>query len=184
MQRCGPVLRELAAQGVRLRLLYLGGGFPADYCAEPVPALPEIASRVLDALDDLPYVPEEVVCEPGRAVVAEAATLATTVIGRTERDGRHWVFVDVGAYNGLMETAQTGGRMEFPLATSRHDSAGTIRCTVTGPSCDSSDTLFMDAELPDGTVVGDRLYVGSAGAYSLCYAAPFNGFPVPRSLYV
>ena len=94
------------------------------------------------------------------------------------------MFVDVGAYNGLMEAAQTGGRMEFPLSSSRQPGAGTLRGTLTGPSCDSSDTLFQDAELPADIAVGDRLYIGAAGAYSLCYAAPFNGFPIPRPVYL
>lgn len=184
VRKCGPVMTSLERRGIRLTLLDLGGGFPADYGVEPVPSLSAIGARVLQALDELPYLPGEVLCEPGRAVVAEAATLITTVIGRTERNGRDWVFVDVGAYNGLMEAAQTGGRMEFPLSSSRHQGAGTVRGTVTGPSCDSSDTLFQDAELPADLAVGDRLYIGSAGAYSLCYAAPFNGFPVPRPVYL
>ena len=184
---CAPLVRELQAAGVVLRLLDLGGGFPARYAShDRLPQLEQIADRVLAALGALPYVPEELVCEPGRAVVAEAAVLGTTVIGRAERDGRLWVYTDVGAYNGLMEAAQTGGTLAFPVTTSRRDTDGgaTVRCTVTGPSCDSSDTLLRDVELPAGLEVGDRLYFGSAGAYSLCYAAAFNGFPLPTAVYL
>lgn len=184
---CAPLVRDLLADGVRLRLLDLGGGFPARYGAgEVLPDLDDVGARVLDALDELPYVPEEVVCEPGRALVAEAAVLGATVIGLAERNGRLWVYTDVGAYNGLMEAAQTAGRLAFPVSTSRRDAAGspTVRCTVTGPSCDSSDTLLRDAELPAGLEVGDRLYLGSAGAYSLCYASTFNGFDLPTPVYL
>ena len=60
----------------------------------------------------------------------------------------------------------------------------TMRCTVTGPSCDTSDTLLQDADLPSSLKVGDRVYIGSSSAYSLCYAAPFNGFPVPVPVYL
>ena len=186
VRRCGPLLRELDRAGVRIRLLDIGGGFPARYAAdEQLPDLADIAAGVLDALASLPYEPELVVCEPGRAVVAEAAVLSATVIGTAEREGRTWVYTDVGAYNGLMEAAQTGGCLPFPVASSRNEqAAGTMRCTVTGPSCDSSDTVLRDALLPADTQVGDRLYFGTAGAYSLCYASPFNGFPVPRAVYV
>lgn len=180
---CGPVLSGLLRDGIELQLLDLGGGFPAHYDAAGVPDLEEVAGRALEAVDGLPYVPAELLCEPGRALVAEAATMATSVIGRTERGGRHWVYLDVGAYNGLMECAQTSGRMAFPLRTDRPDGPH-VRCTVTGPSCDSSDTLFRDALLPADLEVGDRVYIGSAGAYSLCYAAPFNGFPVPVPVYL
>ena len=187
VRSCAPVLSELLADGVRLRLLDLGGGFPAQYAgADAAPSLQDIADRVLHAVDALPYVPEELVCEPGRAVVAEAAVLGATVIGRADRQGRRWVYTDVGAYNGLMEAAQTGGTMAFPVTTSRLSRPGapTVLSTVTGPSCDSSDTLLADVELPADLEVGDRLYLASAGAYSVCYASGFNGFPVPRSVYL
>ncbi len=181
-----PLLTDLLAAGVRLRMLDLGGGFPARYApAEVLPDLEDVAQRVLEALPALPYVPEELFCEPGRAIVAEAAVLGATVIGRTERHGRLWVYTDVGAYNGLMEAAQTAGTLAFPVTTSLLDEAGpVVRCTVTGPSCDSSDTLLRDVGLPASLAVGDRLYLGSAGAYSLCYASAFNGFPLPTPLYL
>ena len=183
VRRCGPLLEELALAGLELPMLDLGGGFPAHYGGEDVPSIGAIAHRTLEALDALSYCPPEVVCEPGRALVAEAATMATTVIGRTEREGREWVYLDVGAYNGLMEAAQARGRMAFPLTTDA-EGTETMRCTVTGPSCDASDTLLQDADLPSSLQVGDRVYIGSAGAYSLCYAAPFNGFPVPVPVYL
>jgi ornithine decarboxylase len=184
VRACAPLLTELLADGVRLRLLDLGGGFPARYADETPPPLEDLAARVLDALDELPYLPDEVVCEPGRAVVAESAVLGATVIGLATREGRRWVYTDVGAYNGLMEAAQTGGRLAFPLRTSRTTPGPTVRGTVTGPSCDSSDTLLADVEVPADLEVGDRVYLSSAGAYSLCYAAAFNGFAVPRSVYL
>ena len=188
VELCGPLLHDLRRAGVRLSLLDIGGGFPARYAGEEsLPTLTDIADRVLRAIDGLPYQPEHVVCEPGRAIAAESAVLGATVIGRAVRDGRTWIYTDVGAYNGLMEAAQTGGALAFPVATARGarpEPATVMRCTVTGPSCDSSDTLLRDAQLPADIEVGDRLLFASAGAYSLCYASPFNGFAIPESVYV
>ena len=180
-----PVVHELAPHGILLDMLDIGGGFPAHYSLPP-PELPEIARHTLAALDRLPYLPAKVLCEPGRAIVAESAVLATTVIGRERRLGREWVYLDVGAYNGLMEAAQTRGRWRFPIRTGRGGRAGVplVACTVTGPTCDASDTLLNDVDLPDDLVIGDRLYIGSAGAYSLCYKSSFNGFDPPERLYV
>jgi ornithine decarboxylase len=108
--------------------------------------------------------------------------LVTTVLGREVRAGEEWLYLDVGAYNGLMETQQTVGQWRFPLWTSRpdHEFAAQIPYTVTGPTCDSSDTMFYGAPLPETLGEGDRLYVASAGAYTLSYASSFNGFPRPR----
>ena len=55
---------------------------------------------------------------------------------------------------------------------------------VTGPSCDSSDTMFYGVDLPETLEVGDRLYIGSTGAYTLSYASNFNGFPPPSQIFV
>ena len=56
--------------------------------------------------------------------------------------------------------------------------------TVTGPTCDSADTMFYGAPLPVTMAEGDRLYVASAGAYTLSYASSFNGFPPPHAVTV
>src|SRR5439155_21197859 len=161
------------------------GGFPARYTT-PVPALPLIASVIGDTLRRLPYRPPVLAAEPGRYLVAESGVLAATVIGVAEREAERWVHLDVGGYNGMMEAVQTGGRWHFPLRTSRpdHFRAPAVPTTVTGPSCDSSDTLFYGVPLPATLAVGDRVYIGTAGAYTSSYASSFNGFPPPRVLYV
>jgi ornithine decarboxylase len=112
--------------------------------------------------------------------------LAATVIGVARRGTDLWAYLDVGVFNGLMEALQTGGRWLFPIRTSRPDdsTAPTATFNVTGPSCDSSDTIFYGAELPETLTVGDRLYIGSAGAYTLSYASNFNGFPLPSQVFV
>ena len=166
-------------------MVNLGGGLPARYTA-PVPELATIASVIRTALTRLPYQPGLLAAEPGRYLVAESGVLAASVIGIAEREGQRWAFLDVGGYNGLMETVQTGGRWLFPLLTSRPDPyrEPTVATVVTGPSCDSSDTMFYDASLPAGLTVGDRVYIGSAGAYTNAYASAFNGFAVPTLHFV
>jgi len=167
-------------------MLNLSGGFPARYTT-PVPPLDEIASVIFAALRDrMPYVPPELAAEPGRRLVAESAVLVSEVIGREVRAGDSWIYLDVGAYNGLIETQQTRNRWRYPLWSSRsdHAAAPSDTFTVTGPTCDSSDTLFFGAQLPATIDVGDRLYIGSAGAYTLSYASSFNGFGPPAVLHV
>jgi ornithine decarboxylase len=123
-----------------------------------------------------------VAAEPGRHLVAETAVLVSTVLGRELRAGEEWLYLDVGAYNGLMETQQAVGQWRYPLWSSRSDHAicRQIPFTVTGPTCDPADTMFYGTSLPETLGEGDRIYVASAGAYTLSYASSFNGFPPPQ----
>jgi ornithine decarboxylase len=181
----GRLLSTLAADGIELEMLNLSGGFPARY-TEPVPSLGEIAGAIWPALNALlPYVPPRLAVEPGRFLVAESAVLAAGVIGREKRAGENWAYLDVGAYNGLIETRQAT-HWSYPLWSSRpeHGSAPREVFTVTGPTCDSSDTLFPSVHLPSSLEVGDVLYIGTAGAYTLSYGSSFNGFTPPSSLFV
>ncbi len=182
----GRIMRNLRSDGVRVEMLDIGGGFPARY-GDPVPSIEQIGDVVERALDELlPYEPSLIAAEPGRHMVAETAVMAASVLGREERAGEEWLYLDVGAYNGLMETQQTVGQWRFPLWSSRsdHGSVEHMPFTITGPSCDSSDTMFYGASLPVTMNEGDRLYIASAGAYTLSYASSFNGFPPPSTHFV
>ncbi len=90
----------------------------------------------------------------------------------------------MGAYNGLMETQQTVGQWRFPLWSSRpdHGAVAQMPYTVTGPSCDSADTMFYGAALPVTMARATGCTSASAGAYTLSYASHFNGFPPPQTL--
>jgi ornithine decarboxylase len=93
----------------------------------------------------------------------------------------------VGAYNGLMEAIQTPGGWEFPIRSSVAGGAAGVPhlpFTITGPSCDSSDTVAYGVSLPATITVGDVVYLGSTGAYTLAYASAFNGFQPPTPIFV
>ncbi len=182
----GRLMRQLAGDGMELEMLDIGGGFPARY-GDEVPSIEQIGRAVMSAMDDhLPYVPALVAAEPGRHLVAETAVMAATVLGREERAGEEWLYLDIGAYNGMMETHQAVGQWRFPLWSSRadHGVVPHVPYTITGPTCDSADTMFYGAALPVTMAEGDRIYVGSAGAYTLSYASSFNGFPPPQAIVV
>jgi ornithine decarboxylase len=179
----GELMTMLLADGVELEMLDLGGGFPARYTSD-VPTIEEIGTVVTSAVASLlPYAPSLLVAEPGRHLVAESSVMAATVIGREARGDEHWVYLEVGTYNGLMEVLQTPGGWDFPMWASR-PGAALLPFTVTGPTCDSTDTVAYNVPLPAGLEVGDVVYIGSTGAYTLAYASHFNGFPPPTPLFV
>lgn len=182
----GRLMRQLLGDGITLAMLDIGGGFPARY-ADAIPGIAQIGDAITSSLaEHLPYRPELVAAEPGRHLVAETAVMAATVLGREERAGEEWLYLDVGAYHGLMETHQTVGQWRFPLWTSRcdHSVIPHVPFTVTGPTCDSADTMFYGAPLPVTMAEGDRVYIASTGAYTLSYASRFNGFPPPEPFIV
>jgi ornithine decarboxylase len=184
LRRAGQVLRELAADGIRLDLLDLGGGFPARYADAEPPPLAEFAAAIRAGIAaDLPYRPATLAVEPGRALVAEAGVMVATVIGLAERAGRRWVHLDVGAFNGFMEALETGNRLRFPVTDSR-GSALRVPAHLTGPTCDSQDTIMFDVPLSVDLAVNDRVFLGTAGAYTTSYASGFNGFAVPTTYAV
>ena len=178
-RQSAAVMRALQTHDISLRLLNIGGGFPAHY-AGPVPDLSEFGARIRRAIDrHLPY-PLQLCAEPGRALVAEAGVLVGTIIGTAERFGKLWLHLDVGAFNGMMETLLTQNRLVYPLADSR-SSVDRRLYHITGPTCDSQDTMFFGVPLSNGLLPGDQVYIYTAGAYTTCYASSFNGFGPPTT---
>jgi ornithine decarboxylase len=184
-----PLYSARAASGRPLPVLDLGGGFPARYTGA-VPGIGCIAPAILRSLDAMPHPPTELVAEPGRSLAAEVGVLAAEVIGREDRQGRPWLFLEVGAYNGMIEAAQTGARWPYPVRvvdgrTGRlRGGTHTTSMTVTGPTCDSSDTVLQDVRLPEDVSPGDVMYLAGTGAYTLSYASSFNGFPPPTPVTI
>ena len=173
----GGVLAELARDGIEPRVVNVGGGMPVAYASGPAPSANDVASVVKASAARLPW-PVEIWLEPGRGLVGEAGTLVTEVIGVAEREGRRWVYLDVGIFHGLAEAM---GGIAYRFET---DAGGAPSpCTIAGPSCDSVDVITTDGLLPEITV-GDRVVIPCAGAYTTAYASAFNGFPGPETIVV
>jgi ornithine decarboxylase len=170
---CHEIWRELAADGIALQMLSLGGGFPVRH-TRPVPSVEEIGRETLRVVESLfPREGLELTVEPGRALVGDAGLLVATVIGQATRGKERWLYLDAGVFNALLEAIQ-GFRYQI-----RTERTGPPRHYVlAGPSCDSVDTIATDVSLPELSV-GDRVYFLNAGAYTLSYASSFNGFEPP-----
>ena len=178
IRECGQIMTVLAADGIRLHLLDLGGGFPVRYDADP-PPLADYAAAIGRAAARLPY-PVQLACEPGRAIAAPAGTMVASVIGVAWRHGTVRVSLDAGAFHGLIEALESGRELRFPVTIATAGRRLLVPCTLTGPSCDSQDTILDYVWLPEPQA-GDQVLIGNAGAYTTCYAgrSAFNGYPAP-----
>ncbi len=179
IRECAQIMTTLAADGISLTMLDVGGGFPARYDTDP-PPLTEYAAAIYDAVAGLPY-PVRLACEPGRAIAAPAGTMVASVIGVAWRHGSLRVNLDVGAFHGLIEALESGRELRFPVAVPAAGNRMLVPCMLTGPSCDSQDTILDQVWLPE-PCAGDRVLIGSTGAYTTCYSggSTFNGYPAPE----
>lgn len=182
IKAAGELIVELKSAGFDMQFLDLGGGFPASY--EDLALTIKDAAKVINkALQD--YIPDNirVFAEPGRYLSANAAVMAATVIGREHRSGTDWLYLDVGVFQGLIEPLEMSG-WRYPLFTTKHPRGYKKNFVVTGPTCDAYDTIGLDYTLPSDINVGDQIFIGATGAYSLVYASNFNGFEPPKTYYV
>ncbi|WP_328373236.1 alanine racemase (plasmid) [Streptomyces sp. NBC_00445] len=169
--------KDLARDGIHLRLLNVGGGLPADCYQRPAPSVEDVADAILTAVDEHFADRPTLVVEPGRALTAAAGVTVVEIKAIAERVDGTYVFVDGGVFNiGLIESAAVGYRIDA-LDHVGPDDEATMPVTVSGPSCDSVDTLPAPYHLPKSLQVGDRLAIWGTGAYTWPYAAHlFNGY--------
>ncbi|SEM29657.1 ornithine decarboxylase [Pseudomonas sp. ok272] len=172
--------------GIVLKLINMGGGFPANYITR-TNSLETYAEEIIRFLkedfgDDLP----EIILEPGRSLIANAGILVSEVVlvARKSRTAvERWVYTDVGKFSGLIETMDEA--IKFPIWTEKKGEMEEV--VIAGPTCDSADIMYENYKygLPLNLAIGDRLYWLSTGAYTTSYSAvEFNGFPPLKSFYV
>ncbi len=173
-RRAFALSREvIGAAGVAIACLDVGGGFPAAYPGSAVPPLEAYMAAIDRGLAES-GLPEECVlmCEPGRALVAEAMSLVVQV--QLRRGAR--LYVNDGLY-GSLHGARIGYRYPARLIRlSGPAAAQTTAFTLYGPTCDGLDVLPDPFELPADTAEGDWLELGMVGAYGNALATGFNGF--------
>jgi len=179
IEEAAKLMRLLQERDITIEMLDIGGGFPGFY-GKTLPHISEYGEFINQSLaKHLPY-KVNLAAEPGRYLVANAGTMITTIIGVAQRGSKTWLHLDVGAFNGMMEALETQNTLRFPVSDSRENKQKQ-RYNLTGPSCDSQDSILFDVELSAELKVGDRIFIHTAGAYTTCYASTFNGFEIPKS---
>lgn len=180
LERIQPIWNALKAEGIDLEVIDIGGGFPTHF-HEPVPEIEEIAAAILPAHRRLFGEEAGLLVEPGRGLVGNAGVMAATVINRAQRGGRDWLYLDVGAFHGLIEGMDFYG-FQYPVLSERSEEP-LAPFVLSGPTCDSADVIHHQAMLPSGIGYGDRVYVMTAGAYSNSMEN-YNGIAFPNTFVI
>ncbi len=168
------VHKLIVKAGVVVDAIDIGGGFPSRYTdSEPAPLISFIEA-VRAGFDRLPVSEAcRLVCEPGRALVAEAESLIVRVDARKGNE----LYINDGGYGALFDSAHLG--FVFPVRlVGRELAAGERMATFAmwGPTCDSIDYMKGPFLLPDSVREGDYIEIGNIGAYGRALAGHFNGY--------
>jgi ornithine decarboxylase len=177
-QAYGEALRQIGqliiTSGVLVDSIDLGGGFPSRYPHSDPPDLATFMEEIVKAADELAVKHNcELICEPGRALVAEAES----VIVRVDARRGQALYVNDGAFGTLFDAAYCGFR--FPARLVRANGRklkGLTEFSLYGPTCDSSDYMPGPFLLPNSVREDDYIEIGQIGAYGRVFASPFNGF--------
>lgn len=146
-----------------------------------MPTLEEIADCVLPEFELLRRdAGLKLMMEPGRRLVATAATLVASVISVVQRGDESWAYLDAGIYHGLMEKLAICGGFVLPVRV-EHANRPLVEYHLAGPTCDSIDVFPGTYRLPE-LHPGNQIAFHHAGAYSASISTTFNGFRGPETL--
>jgi diaminopimelate decarboxylase len=174
LRKLKKFIGRLAAEGITLRFLDLGGGVGITYADEQPPHPHEYAHAIRAELGELPCT---LILEPGRVIVGNAAILATEVQYTKVNSGgekpKRFVIVDA-AMNDLTRPSLYGAYHEIvPVAQT---SAAPQLVDIVGPICETGDFMARDRMLPP-VQQGDLLAIMSCGAYGFSMSSNYNSRP-------
>ncbi|HTH97399.1 MAG TPA: type III PLP-dependent enzyme [Stellaceae bacterium] len=181
--RAAGMFSVLAEREIALKMVNIGGGFPARY-RHGVEPVERYADAVMNAMtscfgNDLP----EMIIEPGRSMVGDAGIIQSEVVLISTKEAgedKRWVYLDIGKFSGLAETMDEAIKYRI---TTPHDGSVSGAVVLAGPTCDSADILYEKTEyhMPLALEIGDKVEILATGAYTSTYSSVcFNGFdPLP-----
>ena len=154
----------------------VGGGFPTIYPDLVPQSLDNYFQEIKMSLDNLKLnnLPE-IICEPGRALVAESGSTIVRVNLRKKQK----LYINDGTYGTLFDAGTPN--IVFPSKLIKESSNKIISKKLTafdfyGPTCDSMDYMKGPFVLPNNIKENDYIELGQLGAYGLTFRTQFNGF--------
>ena len=170
LDRVLVLVDQLAADGIELRHLDLGGGLGVTYRNEQPPHPREYAEAVLQRLQGRQLT---LVLEPGRSISANAGVLLTRVEFLKDNGHKHFAIIDA-AMNDLIRPSLYDAWMDIIPVRPRTD-GHQASYDLVGPVCETGD--FLGKDRPLNLLPGDLLVVRSAGAYGFVMSSNYNSRP-------
>lgn len=177
LDRVLALVARIAAQGIRLRHLDVGGGLGVRYRDEQPIAPRDWAAALRPKLQATGL---KIYTEPGRAIAGNAGILVTRVLGLKGNDDKHFAIVDA-AMNDLIRPTLYQAWMDI-VPVVEQSGRETRTYDIVGPVCESGDWLGKDRKL--AIAADDLLAVRTAGAYGFTMASNYNSRPRAAELMV
>jgi len=154
----------------------VGGGFPSIYPDLVPDNLIAYFNEIKKSLENLKIenMPK-IICEPGRALVAESGSTIVRVNLRKKQK----LYINDGTYGTLFDAGTPN--IVYPSKMIKENSSKIISKKMTafsffGPTCDSMDYMKGPFVLPNNIRENDYIELGQLGAYGLTFRTHFNGF--------
>lgn len=187
VKKVSRIYKEAAIRNVDIEFINLGGGFPVHY-ENKVPEIEGIAATIKQSIERyFDHGSPELMFEPGRYIIAESGVIRSQIIlvaKKSETATERWVYLDIGMYSGLAETAGEAIRYKLEIPNPKGPRGPVI---LAGPTCDGKDIIARRKKywLPLALKEGDYVNFLSAGAYTTSYATKnFNGLSNPSEFYL
>lgn len=184
----GIVQRIEAGTSLKCGTINLGGGFGVSHGENgqemDISALATIMVPILRTFCDSSTVERKIIFELGRFLTANAGIYIVRVVSSKQSRGKAFFMVDGGLHHHLTAAGMFGTalRSNYILKNLSRPDAPSIRCNIAGPSCNPTDLLGVDIELPRPEH-GDLIAVMKSGSYGFT-ASPllFLGRNTPAEL--
>ena len=177
LEYCRDIYRKAALRGINFDTIDIGGGFPISYLTSVIPTI-QFCQPINEYLDRF-FSSYSIIAEPGRVISGPSMTLATRIMGKSQRNGVWWYYLDDGMYGSF--SGKMYDHADYPMWVEREGSRYTS--VLAGPTCDSIDVIYENISLPH-LEIGDLLIFKSMGSYTSASASNFNGFPKAKIVLV
>jgi diaminopimelate decarboxylase len=188
VENCLEIARRVEAGGLLCRVINLGGGFGISHTEEGRELdLNVLAQELLPILRDFVRsspLKRKIIFELGRFLTADAGIYVARVVGSKESRGKKFFMVDGGLHHHLAAAGSFGAafRSNYLLRNLSRPGSEKIQCSIAGPSCNPTDLLGIEVDLP-APEIGDLIAVLKSGSYGFT-ASPllFLGRQTPAEL--
>ncbi len=176
---CADLIEQLNREIDKpMSMLDIGGGFPADYALEGN-SINDFCAPIRQELAKLP--PDwHLIAEPGRFLVAPSITSVASIIGKAKKQDTFWYYLDDGVYGSY--SGQIFDHAVYPLQVLK-SSETLYNSVLSGPTCDSIDTVAENIRLPE-LQIGDLILGHQMGAYTAATKTRFNSLPEAKLIEI